>query len=105
MNFNIKPGQKLCSRCTKKVNSLQEDIIEKVVDPDLNSKVQILSELNESLTALGCSPLKHVSQRDHLSYPKTKIARVADKSTEKLTIAYDLPESTLRTPFMKMPMV
>lgn len=80
---NVKPGQKICIKCKAKYVSMVEATAtssSEEVDPNASDS------LDQSLTALGTSPLKirRVSSRDKAGYLKKKIERAQNTIAEKI---------------------
>uniref|UniRef100_A0A673A6G4 Uncharacterized protein n=1 Tax=Sphaeramia orbicularis TaxID=375764 RepID=A0A673A6G4_9TELE len=78
MGKDIKPHQKLCPKCLAKVKARETDTETKSTeeDPSYEPSEDTFSELNKSITALSCSPLKpaKVSSRDTALYAKRKLS-------------------------------
>ena len=99
--LNMKPGQKLCTNCFKKVTSEQasdksedgednEDQEEEFSCTDLDKSV-----LNENASLLGISPLKSVGKRDSLGYGKQKIKKFKQKLTCLVAASYNLEKEEI----------
>ena len=91
--LGIKPGQKLCRPCRNKVM---------VQDTDDSSVVSFepvevaKASLHDSLSSLGCSPLKlKRNKEDRVYYGKRKIEEIEHSAKEKVCKVLDISLSTL----------
>ena len=72
----IKPGQKLCRNCRKKLLKLASDDASPVhhQDDNIPAQEQIFESFNSSLAALGCTPVKTaVADSKDINYGKRKL--------------------------------
>jgi len=94
--LRIKPGQKLCTMCRKKLHENTEQDLSS--DEDFDEPSCMVSEkLNKSIAELGCTPIKSVSERDRVSYGKRKVKQVEQaikgKVAKVLNISSDILEN------------
>ena len=87
--ISVKPGQKLCTACRKKVTA--EPISDHDEDQDFVSPVEERLLLDESLTTLGCSPLKVKGVKDRVAYGKRKIRAVQESAADKVSKVLNIP--------------
>lgn len=100
---DIKPGQKLCPRCMSMLGStelIQEDSSceDDGQEGQYTSYVpDEFSDLNESVTLLGCSPMKDssVSQRDMVGYGKRKLDQAQQAFKQQLANKINVEPSLL----------
>ena len=69
---DIKPGQKLCPKCSSHLGSIDESCIEE--DEEYKPEVEDeLHNLAATFSSLGCTPVKtKFAQRDRAVYAKSK---------------------------------
>jgi hypothetical protein len=94
--LHAKPGQKLCKACQQKAkNDSDSESCEEYLPEE-----QSMTELNDSVLALGCSPLKLKStgDRDKLGYAKSKVQRMHEATKAKMASALSIPADLLESP-------
>jgi len=86
----------LCKRCEQRITSKEENASESDVDykPDTCD----VDAMNQSVLALGCSPLKPVSESDKVGCVKRKIERMQEATKAKMAGAVALSAEPLESP-------
>lgn len=93
----IKPGQKVCTRCLNELSVASRPKEQSDSEADFVEKMETNEKMNASLTALDISPLKFssVSKRDSCSYAKRKIVEVHNAVVSKIAQAGGMNEEKL----------
>ena len=96
--LQVKPGQKLCKRCEQRISNKEENASESNVDykPDTCD----VDAMNHSVLALGCSPLKSVSEHDKVGYAERKIKRMQEATKAKMAGALALSAEALEAEYI-----
>jgi len=92
--LQIKPGQKLCKACQQRAKVDDEDSAS-ASGEEYQPESCSVAELNESMSAIGGTPLKTVSERDKVGYAKGKIRRMHVAMKSKLAEALTIPTESL----------
>ncbi|CAH0556044.1 unnamed protein product [Brassicogethes aeneus] len=102
---NLKPGQKLCPQCrtrmaeTEALNNetISKEDIENERKPEAFFDSDGTEALNQSITNLGCTPVKlhGVNKKQRLSYAKRKSAEAISLLQEKFSTSLNVPLETL----------
>jgi hypothetical protein len=81
--LNLKPGQKLCVHCERRVRAGEET----ESDEELYQPPDKPEDLNATAAELGCSPLKimKLSHRDKASYAKRKVSQMKEAAKSKIS--------------------
>lgn len=84
---HIKPGEKLCPSCRKYDTSQEpeQSYGHSASDTDIEDVDLHLSQLNDSITSIGCTPVKlhAMPVRSRISYAKRKIATATTEIQRK----------------------
>lgn len=108
VNKKIAPGMKLCPRCVTRAEAGEFTSVEDTAhsseeDPELIPESSQIDSLGESITALGCSPLKmqKLSASRKTSYLTKKVQKAKVVLDTKLTSITgevdDLPDKSMQT--------
>ena len=76
--LHLIPGKKICQNCRVACETDVEQAETKSDDDndEFFDYSYLRDTLNINISTLGCSPLKHVSERDRVSYGKRKLDQV-----------------------------
>ena len=92
---HIKPGEKLCPSCRKYDTSQEpeQSYGHSASDTDIEDVDLHLSQLNDSITSIGCTPVKlhAMPVRSKISYAKRKIATATTEIQKKVSKAIQVP--------------
>lgn len=95
---HIKPGEKLCTKC-RKADTLHQAVGDEIHDEpsandtDSSDLDMHLSQLNDSMTGIGCTPVKlhGLTVRSRVSYAKRKIDTATAQIQKKVSKVVDIP--------------
>lgn len=90
---NVKPGEKLCTLCRKSFGEIEDNSpdSDNTDDTDFKSTEHERMQLDDSITKLGCSPIKVHGIKDRKSYGKRKILSLQEKAAEKVANVLQIP--------------
>ncbi len=94
---DIKPGQKLCPKCSSHLGSIDESCIEE--DEEYKPEVEDeLHNLAATFSCLGCTPVKtKFAQRDRTVYAKRKAQEAQTAITDEVARRLNVDSNELQT--------
>ena len=92
---DVKPGQKLCPKCSSHLGSIDETSIEE--DEEYKPEDE-LHDLAATFTSLGCTPVKSkFAQRDRAVYARRKAQEVQTAIADEISRRVDVDSNELQT--------